>query len=162
MNILCDRGTVFYWVPKDKKSGEPIYAIEGLTGTPGILVDGVVRTDTDAVAPITTLEGDQLLYVFGSAIGDVSITGIILLGKFSGKSSGFTSGKGTGKERVAQVVNWFNTNRVSKLESSVEISIAGAGAFDCFVTGLVVGKPDPERQILPFSISGIAGTSGEA
>ena len=159
MDILCERGTIFYWKSKDKKSKKELYKIEGLTSKPGILVEGVVRNESDAVAPITTLEGDQLLYVFGEAIGNVVITGTILLGSFKGSGSGFSAGSGEeGTELLGVVTDWFSKNRVSSLEDSVQISIADTGAFECFITGLVVEKPNAAVQTIPFTITGIAGS----
>jgi len=168
MNILCDRGTVFYWKPenlkqkKDSKGKEEpqkeLYKIKGLTGTPGIIVASVVREENDAVAPASTLDGEHLLYVFGKAIGNVTITGLILLGKFKGKASGFSKpGKKTGHDLLGVLHDWFNKKRVSKLEDSVEISIAGYGAYDCFLTSLRIGAPNPAVQTMPFVITGIAG-----
>jgi len=157
MDMLCERGTLFYW---EGTSDSALYKIKGLTDTPGIIVEGVVRHERDAVSPITTLEGDHLLYVFGEALGDVAITGIILLGAFKGQASGFSTGEKEGSELIEIVTEWFQENRVSVLEKGVDISVAGSGAFECFVTGLTIEKPNPAVQTIAFTFTGIAGTAG--
>jgi len=108
-----------------------------------ILVSGVQINDRDLVLPVVTLDGYRILYSFGEDFGNFSIVGVALLGAVGGQ------GKALGG-----VVDWFKSNRVSRLEEAVTVSLGGGGSYKVFMTSLSIAEADTEFHIQPFMVTG--------
>jgi len=93
---------------------------------------------------VTTINADfKVLYVFGEAFGNASIQGEVLLGKTDAS-----------EDRLAELIGWFNKNRVSVLKRPVSLSVKNEG-YSLYVHGLVIGDTDPELNIQRFAINGL-------
>ncbi len=104
------------------------------------LILGVPLTFAEIVQPTTTLDDRRVLYLFGTAWNEISVSGMLLLGE-----------SGTKGEQLTQLLRWYNQNRVSQLEDSVMVSL-GTSAIDAYVVGLRLDQADPNFNTQMFSI----------
>lgn len=106
-------------------------------------IDSIPASFRDIVQPVVTLDDKRFLYVFGGAWTDATITGRLLLGKHGNQAIQFKN-----------LMDWYKTNRVSKLKKFVQAS-AGNVPIKAFICGLQVGPVDPNTYIQSFSISAV-------
>jgi hypothetical protein len=104
------------------------------------LVLGVPLTFTEIVQPTTTLDDKRVLYLFGTAWNDLSVSGILLLGE--SKTRG---------EQLTKLMQWYNQNRVSEKRGPVRVSLGTTG-IDAYVTGLRLDQANPQTNTQMFSI----------
>jgi hypothetical protein len=148
--LFCDRGTI-YNVIKGDSAG--LFRFKPGPDHKHILFTDSNIEDRDAFSSVATLTGDQILYVFGKEVGNVVVSGEILMGALD-KLSAVQSSRA-----FSELVNWFQTNRVSKKKGPVKLSVAGAKAYPVYIVGLTIGGVDPELNTARFSI--YAKTTGE-
>jgi len=135
-----------YSIPVSGKKGEAFYKVEGLaTGQKEnpILITGVTSRDKDIVMPVTTLENTKVLYTFGADFGEVTVTGVILLGSANNKS-----------DSLGKLVNFFQEKRVSKSSKSVKVTGPAGVSWAVFLTSLTIGDVDPTFNIQTFALTG--------
>lgn len=104
------------------------------------LVIGVPLEYAEIVQPMVTLDDRKIINVFGSAWSEASIAGMLLLGS-----------KDSGGKQLDNLLSWYETNNISKLEDSVSASL-GTTALEAYVVGLSIGQPDPSFNTQPFTI----------
>jgi hypothetical protein len=121
--------------------------LEGLSsgGSSGaiVLIDSATVRDRDIVSPVSGLGNSKIIYVFGTAVGDVDISGRILLGP---------SGRAT--NGISKIKDYFESKRVFKSRGGVNLSVPGA-AYKIQLIGFALGAADPFFNIQQFVISGI-------
>ena len=106
-----------------------------------VLIQGVSINDKDIFYPVTTVERAKIIYTAGSDFGEVSITGICLLGDAE---------KSAGGKSLKDVEQYWAGNRISKKKAPIRLSIAGNKAYIIYLVGLQIGEADPEYHIQPF------------
>jgi hypothetical protein len=146
------RGCVYN--PRKTRAGSGFYALEpalrGNAESP-ILIDGIDSTDQDIIFPVTTLDEKKYLYVQGEDFGNVTISGVALLGKAE-----------QGGRAFATIVSYFNAHRVNRGMVPIAVSFPGSVSQKVYLTAIVVAKPDPEFHIQPFMFRGIVAEPKKA
>lgn len=104
------------------------------------LVLGIPLNLTEITQPTTTLDDKRVLYLFGSAWNDLSVSGVLLLGESS-----------TRGEQLTKLIQWYNENRVSKKRGPVSLSLGTTG-IDAYVTGLRLDQANSQTNTQNFSI----------
>jgi hypothetical protein len=120
------------------------YQVPGLSAR-GVLITAVTIEDNDLVMLKNTINGRKILYTAGAAFGSVGISGELLLGS--------AECGGAGGVKYQTVVDWFNTVRVSKSKTPINVSVLGVG-YKVFITGMGVSQADPEYNLQGFTIIG--------
>jgi hypothetical protein len=141
------RGNVYRVNPVAGNGDSSFYRVEELTASKGpgdaLLIMSVSPTEGDVVAPVITLENTRILYSFGAKFGNITISGMILLGK-----------SGEPGKSLKQLVDFFEERRVSK--NKVPITVTGPSTgWKVFLTGLDIGEADSVNNSQPFSLTGI-------
>lgn len=141
------RGNVYKVNPVEGSGDSGFYTVEGLQAKKGpgdaLLIMSVSPQKSDVVAPIITLENTRILYSFGANFGNITISGMILLGK-----------SGSPGQSLKTVVDFFESKRVSK--STSPISVTGPStAWKVFLTGLNIGEADSVNNTQSFALTGI-------
>ena len=141
MNLFPSNGCVY----SSGGGGSGFFSMEGLNSSGGtrVIIDNVGLRDRDMVSPVSGLGNSKLLYVFGNAVGDVDVTGRILLGP-----SG-VSGNG-----ISSVKRFFEKNRVFNSGKGVNLSVPGA-VYKIRIVGFALGSSEPAYNIQTFIISGL-------
>jgi hypothetical protein len=154
--ILSARGT-FYLVKLAESYGPGLYAIDELTreasgsnpnARPGeltspILLDSIELGYTDITSQVPCLDNQKVIYEFGQNFGNVSISGVVLLGPLGNMSY----------DGVKRLLTFFHKWRVSVAKHPVAVDVAGEGKY-VYLTGLRIGQVDPQFHVLPFVMSG--------
>lgn len=124
-------------------SGRGFYKFEPDIGQPGriILIGGDID-EGDIIMPAVTLNQNKILYTFGPDWGKSTISGSILLGESS-----------EGGAMMQVLKSWFQTNRAGVKSEPITLSVPGNKAYSVFVHRLIIGTPDPERNIQPFGLA---------
>lgn len=104
------------------------------------LLLGVPLEYVEIVQPMVTLDDRRIIGVFGSAWSEASVAGMLLLGPKSGSGA-----------QLDNLLKWYETNRISKLEDSISASL-GSTALEAYVIGLSVGQADPAFNTQPFTV----------
>lgn len=147
-NILPSRGCV-YSVESDKAEG--FYSVKGLSHgsqSPSdrpILVRAISFEDKDITSPITTLGGVRVIYRFGKGIGNVRISGEILMGP---------AGDAGNAQSQSDVITFFESHRVSVRDEPVIATLPGGRGVQAYLYGLLMGDMDPATHTQPFLITG--------
>lgn len=140
------RGNVYKVDPVEGAGDSGFYKIEGLEAKKGpgdaLLIMSVSPTEADIVAPVVTLENTKILYSFGSNFGDITISGLLLLGK-----------SGTPGQCLKTLIDFFDSNRVSKSSSPINVSGPSTG-WKVFLTGLQVAEADSINNTQGFALAG--------
>jgi hypothetical protein len=141
------RGNVYRVNPVEGTGGDRgFYYISALQAKKGdgdaLLIMSVNPQESDVVAPIITLENTRILYSFGANFGNISISGMLLLGK-----------SGTPGTSLKTLIDFFEKYRVSKSPTPVEVSGPGAG-WNVFFTGLNIGEADSVTNTQAFALTG--------
>lgn len=141
------RGNVYRVNPVGGSGNIGFYYIPELQAKKGpgdaLLIMSVSPQKSDVVAPIITLENTRILYSFGANFGNITISGMLLLGK-----------SGTPGQSLKTLVDFFDSKRVSK--SSGPINVAGPStAWKVFLTGLNIGEADSVTNSQSFALTGI-------
>lgn len=111
-----------------------------------ILLTGVETTQRDVTSQMSCLNNTKVFYTFGQSFGNVMISGEILLGPLGNMTVGERGG-------VRRLLDFFWTYRVSVYEKPITVSISGE-AFYVYLTGLGLGKVDPDLHTLSFVLTG--------
>lgn len=150
--LIPARGCVYR--PHKTRAGAGFYALEpalrGGAGSP-ILIDGIDATDQDIVFPVTTLDEKKYLYVMGEDFGNLTISGLALLGKAE-----------AGGQAFRELVAYFNAHRVNRGMAPISVSFPGSVHQKVYLTAVVIGKPDPEFHIQPFQFRAIVAEPKKA
>jgi len=140
------RGNVYKVDPVEGSGDSGFYKIEGLEAKKGpgdaLLIMSVSPEKNDIVAPVVTLENTKILYSFGSNFGNIAISGMLLLGK-----------SGTPGQCLKTLTDFFDSNRVSKSSSPINVSGPSTG-WKVFLTGLKIGEADSVNNTQPFVLVG--------
>jgi len=104
------------------------------------LIMGVALEFSEIVQPTTTLDDKRLLYMFGTAWNDVSISGLLILGDHTTKGA-----------ILASLLGWYEKNRVSKLKAPIKVSLGSFG-IDAYVVGLSLGQANPAVNTQTFIV----------
>lgn len=141
------RGNVYKVDPTGEGGGDVgFYYIPELRAKKGpgdaLLVMSVSPQKSDVVSPVITLENTRILYSFGANFGNITISGMILLGK-----------SGEPGESLKTLVDFFETNRVSKKSSPIKVS-GPSTAWQVFLTGLNIGEADSANNTQSFALTG--------
>jgi len=131
-SILPGRG--FVKIVNAYKRG--MFFVQGLS-RPGVLLS-IQTENKELVLPHVGMNGQQLLYVFGRNVGDVIVTGELLLCAAPNLSTALQA--------------WYEKNRVSAVRLPVQFSIQDR-AFPAYVTGLALAESDPNLGTQAFAIS---------
>lgn len=133
-SVRRDGGASFYALSPELKGSEE---------NP-ILIDGPDSTDQDNVFAVSTLDEKQFIYTFGEDLGNVAISGRILLGPVQ------SGGRG-----LQPLMDYFKRNRLSASGKPISVDFPGGSAAKVALTALSLGKPDPEFHIQVFALRGI-------
>jgi len=141
------RGNVYKVNPVEGSGDSGFYKVNGLEGKKGpgdaLLIMSVSPQKSDVVAPVITLENTRILYSFGANFGNITISGLLLLGK-----------SGQPGQCLKTLTDFFDSKRVSKSSSSINVTGPGS-SWKVFLTGLSVGEADSVNNTQPFALTGI-------
>ncbi len=141
------RGNVYKVNPVEGSGDSGFYKVEGLQAKKGpgdaLLIMSVSPQKSDVVAPIITLENTRILYSFGANFGNITISGMILLGK-----------SGTPGQSLKTIVDFFESKRVSKSTSPINVT-GPSTAWKVFLTGLSITEADSVNNTQSFALTGI-------
>jgi hypothetical protein len=141
------RGNVYKVNPVEESGDSGFYKVEGLQAKKGpgdaLLIMSVSPQKSDVVAPIITLENTRILYSFGANFGNITISGMILLGK-----------SGTPGQSLKTIVDFFESKRVSKSTSPINVT-GPSTAWKVFLTGLSITEADSVNNTQSFALTGI-------
>jgi len=141
------RGNVYRVNPGAGDGNSGFYKIQGLSAKKGpgdaLLIMSVSPTKSDVVAPIITLENTRILYSFGANFGNITISGMVLMGK-----------SGTPGQSLKTIVDFFESNRVSKSTSPINVT-GPSVAWKVFLTGLSINEADSVNNTQSFALTGI-------
>lgn len=147
-NLLPARGCV-YSVDSDNPEG--FYSVEGLshghespTDRP-ILIQSVTFQDQDISSPITTLSGKRVIYRFGRGVGNMRVSGELLMGP---------AGSADSANGQASVIQYFNSHRLSARDEPSLVTLPGGRGLAAYFTGLVMAEMDPNTHTQPFGLLG--------
>lgn len=148
MNILPARGCVYS--VSSEGSGEGFYSVSGLThgsssGNGVILIHSVNTEDTDITSAVTTISGIRILYRFGKGVGNVRVTGQVLLGP---------AGSASSADAPSKLVDFYQTNRVSNKDTPTNVTLPGGKGLKVYFNSLVLGDTDPNTHTQPFVLIG--------
>lgn len=150
--LIPSKGCVY--LAKGTRAGSGFYALNpNLQGTreSPILIDGVDSNDKDIVFPVTTLDKKKYLYVLGQDFGNVSISGVALLGRADQGGSAFRT-----------IVSYYNSKRVEAGNKPITVSMPGGVSQKVYLVGMTVGRPDPQYHIQPFQFVGMVAEPKKA
>jgi hypothetical protein len=141
------RGSVYRVNPMQGQGGERgFYEVDGLTAKKGdgdaLLINTASPNENDVVLPVITLENTRILYSFGANFGDMTISGLILLGK-----------SGNPGTSLATVIDFFKQKRVSSNKEAVKVTGPGT-SWKVFLTGLTISDADPQINSQTFAFTG--------
>jgi hypothetical protein len=140
------RGNVYKVNPVEGSGDSGFYRIEELQAQKGpgdaLLIMSVNPEESDLVVPVVTLENTKILYSFGSNFGNITISGLLLLGK-----------SGVPGQCLKTLIDFFEKHRVSKSASSINVSGPSTG-WKVFLTGLKVGEADSMNNTQSFALFG--------
>lgn len=131
----------FYKTSPSGGGGEGFYSVSGLQAEE-ILILGVRVEEQEVTAPVVTLDNLRILYSFGSAIGNISVVGSILLG-----SADVAVGDG-----LKTVTSFYESAKQS--DSPVNVTGPGGVGWKMYITSLTISEPDLDFHIQPFVIGG--------
>lgn len=141
------RGNVYKVNPVENAGEVGFFFIPTLRAKKGqgdaLLIMSVSPSKSDVVAPVVTLENTRILYSFGANFGNITISGMILLGK-----------SGTPGESLKTLIDFFEQNRVSKKPEAIAVS-GPRTSWKVFLTGLNVGEADASNNTQSFSLIGV-------
>lgn len=150
--LIPSRGCVY--IPRKGRAGSGFYSLSPKLSGPNdapILLDGIDSTDQDIVFPVTTLDRKKFLYVMGQDFGNVTVSGVALLGRAD-----------QGGQSFRTLVAYFNAHRVETGLAPITASFPGSVYQKVYLTGLVIAKPDPQFHIQPFMFRGIVAEPKQA
>ncbi len=150
--LIPSKGCVY--LPKGTRAGSGFYSLNptlrGSAESP-ILIDGVDSNDQDIVFPVTTIDKKKYLFVLGQDFGNITISGVALLGRAESGGAAFRT-----------IVSYFNSKRVEAGNRPITVSMPGGVSQKVYLTGLTIGKPDPQFHIQPFQFRGMVAEPKKA
>jgi hypothetical protein len=141
--ILKDCKGHVHFIPSGGGGGVGFYKldppIQNASGG-ACLIMGIPLVYQEIVQPVVTLDDKRTLYVFGSAWTETMINGLLLLG-----------GNRTGGRMLAGLMDWYETNKVSKLRAPVKLSVGGR-SVDAYIIGLRLDAANPNINTQNFTL----------
>lgn len=104
------------------------------------LIMGISLDFQEIVQPTTTLDDRRILYLFGTAWNEMSVSGLLLLGDSTTRGA-----------QLGRLMDWYSTNRVSQRKKPIAVSL-GDGGLDAYVVGLSLGQANPQTNTQSFVI----------
>lgn len=139
------RGCVY--VAGKSSGGRGFYALNpplrGLSDSP-ILLEGVDSVLQDIVFPVAALDEKKYFYTMGDDFGNVSVSGVVLLGRSETKGAAF-----------ARVKKYFDANRSIVRKSPITVSCPGNVSLKFYLTSMVISRADPEFHLQFFQMRGV-------
>jgi len=118
-----------------------------------IIINGAELTKMDIVLPEVYLNGSKVLYSFGPAWGQITISGEILLGSVNLSEAGFLTSVANG---LRIVETYFSLFRASNYGSPIILSaLRYAKPVKFFLTSYVRGQVNAEFNTIAFKLSGL-------
>lgn len=121
-------------------------SLDGEANAP-IIINGTDTADSDSIFPVATLDSKKFVFVMGEDFGNLSITGMVLLGKSDQGGASFR-----------KVVDYFASNRVGVRETPLTLSMPGRTSIKFMLHSLAVAQADPQFNIQYFQLRGIGVT----
>jgi hypothetical protein len=144
-NFLSGRGAV-YVVSSDKSSKYSLKPpLPKGKENAACIITGYSLNETEITSKIACLNDQRVLYSFGKAFGEIHVSGELLLGE---------AGKTTDSSMEYDLRDYYDKNRVSKLDDSIGFSAGKTLTMDFFLTGLSIANYNLEFEILPFTLVG--------
>lgn len=139
------RGCVY--VAGKSSGGRGFYALNptlsGSAESP-ILLEGVDSSLQDIVFPVATLDEKKYFYTMGDDFGNISVSGVVLLGKSETKGAAFS-----------KVKKYFEANRSITRKSPITISCPGNVSLRFYLVSLLISRADPEFHLQFFQFRGV-------
>ena len=152
--FFAARGCV-YAVKTEQSGGKGWFTVDGLARGPETsptLIQGIELSAASLVQPVVALDNSKYLYTFGVDFSSITVFGEILLGP---------AGAGS-PEGLKKVENFFKTRQVAVSKTPVIVSAPGVKGWAVYLTGLQIGRVDPELHVQPFALQGaIAASVGD-
>jgi hypothetical protein len=140
------RGNVYKVDPVEGAGDSGFYEIKELTAKKGqgdaLIIMSVNPEESDILSPVVTLENTKILYTFGSNFGNITISGLLMLGK-----------SGVPGQCLKTLIDFFTKHRVSKESNPINVSGPSTG-WKVFLNGLKVGEADSINNTQPFALFG--------
>ena len=153
--FFAARGCV-YAVKTEKGGGKGFYGVAGLgrgSDSSPTLIQGIELSAASLVQPVVALDNSKFLYTFGADFSSITVFGEILMGPAT--SNAASSG-------LKDLLNFFRANQVAASKNTVSVTCPGGVGYGVYLTGLQVGRIDPELHIQPFALQGaIAASVGD-
>lgn len=148
--IFCPRGSVLTSEPSEN-GGAGFYRLDGFpSGENGILLYSCSPTESDIHTPMVTLEGKKILYKFGKAFGNFSISGELLLGAAG------SDGSGVSGSALADLTSYFEKHRLSNKDDPTILTAAGGDTkYYLYLIGLQIFDMNTEFHTMPFTITAL-------
>jgi len=105
------------------------------------LITGIPLNLREIVQPTTTLDDKRVLYIFGSAWNELTVSGLLLLGTKDSKGA-----------QLGALTKWYEENRVSVLRGPIKLSLGTVGV-DAFVVGMGLSEANPAVNTQAFTIN---------
>lgn len=137
-------------MPRKSRGGDGFYQLEpplrGDKDSP-ILIEGVDASLNDITYPVTTLDEKNFLFVMGKDFGNITVSGVALLGKAELNGKAFS-----------KVKAYWEANRSSAGTGEnppITASLPGDEKLKFYLTGIAVSKPDPQFHLQYFILRGV-------
>lgn len=118
-------------------------ALKGGRDSP-IILNGVDATLQDLVFPVATLDARKFFYVMGDDFGNVSVSGMVLLGTSENQGAAFGAVKA-----------YFEKFRSVVSKTPITVSCPGNVKLKFYLTALTIAHADPEFNIQYFALRGV-------
>ncbi len=107
-----------------------------------VLINDVIVNRGDMYSAVSCLNNEKLMYNFGKAFGDITISGTILMGA---NTIGLD-------ERLLHV--YFEQFRMSSFKKPLKV-LAGITLYQFYLTGMGIGGTNPEYHTRDFTFTGV-------
>lgn len=147
-NWLSSRGAIYHH-SLDSKGGKYQLKPELFKKDPpttAVLFTGYTLTESEIVAKNACLNDQRVMYTFGKGFGDLSVSGEILMGAPSSKSTA-----------EADLLSFYEDNRVSsKKKETLTLSVASKSELIPFyLVGVSILQYNVPLEILSFRLIGV-------
>jgi len=149
--ILSARGA-FYQVSllDATNSSKSVYAVDKLTinvdttsPKSPILIDGIRTRESDIVSRTPCLNNFKVYYSFGQNFGDISVSGVVLLGPMGDVNT----------DGVKRLRDFFAKYRVSEYQQTIVVN-AMDKSYSMFLEGIQIMEVDRDYHVMPFALFG--------
>lgn len=112
------------------------------------LIGNILVSDKDIGLPVVCTDDYRAIYSFGRDFGQVSIVGTAFLGPADGACGGSS-------KVLKQLINGFESDRLSKKKKPCKFSIAGAKAWPVYFVQLELKSVNGELNSVDFSLDAV-------